>query len=113
MSNKATKKEAVKIVSAAVKDGFNREISTMRDTVGNPWSVQVSLVKTLYFKNGYHNMSQHIIVSFRKARRGWSVSIATSSLTPGGRVWRGPFNAQYAIRQLREAAARMAGLEAK
>lgn len=109
-TNKATKKQAAELIRRATKDGWNRKIETMLEKDGAPWNVQVSLTKRIYFANGYINLSSHVIVSFRKTRRGWVPSIAVPN---GSKTFRGLWNGNYALQTMHETADRQAQRDAE
>ena len=107
--NKASKRDAVQIIRDALKEGWNRNIEVMRDCQSRPWNVQVSLTKCIHFPNGYINDSRQVILSFRKTSKGrWVISIAVPN---GRKVFRGLWNAQYALRMMRECEQRQAERE--
>ena len=107
---KASKRQACELIRTAVKDGWKREVSTL--SIGDrPFNVMVSLSRVLYYSNScYINMSQYIVVSFRRTFRGrWVVSIAQSRTNDeNAKTYRGLWGANYATTEMREAASRQA-----
>lgn len=100
MHNRATKKQAVQLINQAIKDGWKREINCM-DYNGVKWHVMVSLTKIIYFRDGGIKQTGHIIVSFRKSKRGWVNSIANPTQSEN-KTYRGLWGANYTIRNMRE-----------
>lgn len=109
MKTRATKNEAAKLIKTAKRDGWKISADIMTDTKGKPWCVQVSMSKEVFFRSGYLDQASHIIVSLRKGRKYWVVSILVPTAS---KTFRGLWSANYALNSMRECVARQAQREA-